>query len=72
MRDINAELNSQTLVRCPDCGMRMENHQVLIQRHFMEKHKIDESVIKRETNWRFQNVRRIKNPLSLKNIFGRA
>ena len=72
MRDINAELASKGVVRCPHCGDRFPNHQVMIQRHFMERHNIAEQLSKKEKDWKFQNVRNIINPLSLKNIFGRA
>ena len=64
MRNINAELFRQSVVRCPDCGLRMPSNQIEIQRHFIEKHKINDSVIKREKAWRFQNVQPIINPLS--------
>ena len=71
MRNINEELISQTDVRCPHCGNRLPNNQVMIQRHFLEIHNIDEQLTKREKDWKFQTVNKIKNPLSLSNIFGR-
>jgi len=70
LRDINLELGS--VVRCPECGDRIPSSQVMIQRHFVDKHKIVDQLKKREKGWRFQEVRQIRNPLSLKNIFGRA
>ena len=67
MRDINAELSSVSLVRCPECGIRIPNHQVLIQRHFMQVHKIDNQLKKREADWRFHNARPLNDPLH--NVF---
>jgi len=72
LRNINDELNSQPLVRCPECGLRMPSNQVEIQRHFLKIHGITEQLTKREKDWKFQNVQAVKNPLSLSNIFGRA
>ena len=72
MRNINAELLEKSVIRCPECGDRINNHQVLIQRHFLERHNLQNQLIKREKDWKFQIVAQIKNPLSLRNIFGRA
>lgn len=71
MRNINAELKKfsnihteiKPMVRCPECGVRMPSNQVLIQRHFMERHNVTNNAKKRETNWKFQTVAPIVNPL---------
>ena len=70
MRNVNAEINSVALVRCPECGLKMQNHQVMIQRHFLKYHNITEQVKKREKEWKFGMSRLVHNPLDLKNIFG--
>lgn len=80
-RNINAELRQYNrqkafhdkiakkqnpFVRCPECAERIPHDFNIIQRHFLQKHKIADNRTKKGKGWSFTPVKaRAANPLSL-------
>lgn len=85
-RNVNAELENlnyqkcfnskfakmkHPFVKCPECSKLIKHDHNLIQRHFLEVHKIDDHQNKRSKGWRFvPNKGRVDNPLDLSRIIG--